>query len=162
MLEIEPAAPRRCSRSARLDLRARLRGGDGGARAPRCAERERALRMLARRQDGEPVAGDDEDWLLDASGSCAACRVPHAAMLEASVCYRALARRRANAGPRRAVTAPPRPLRTSRGTVELGGRPWLMGIVNATPDSFSDAGLHQTLEERVALAGSLLRSRRAI
>ncbi len=26
-----------------------------------------------------------------------------------------------------------------------------MGIVNATPDSFSDAGLHQTLEERVAL-----------
>jgi dihydropteroate synthase len=31
-----------------------------------------------------------------------------------------------------------------------------MGIVNATPDSFSDAGLHQTLEERVALAQSLL------
>jgi dihydropteroate synthase len=31
-----------------------------------------------------------------------------------------------------------------------------MGIVNATPDSFSDAGLHQTLGERVALAASLL------
>jgi dihydropteroate synthase len=42
--------------------------------------------------------------------------------------------------------------------MELGGRPWLMGIVNATPDSFSDAGLHQTLEERVALADSLLSS----
>ncbi|MGA2015006.1 MAG: dihydropteroate synthase [Solirubrobacteraceae bacterium] len=32
----------------------------------------------------------------------------------------------------------------------------LMGIVNATPDSFSDAGLHQTLDERVALAARLL------
>jgi dihydropteroate synthase len=31
-----------------------------------------------------------------------------------------------------------------------------MGIVNATPDSFSDAGLGQTLEERVALARTLL------
>jgi dihydropteroate synthase len=53
------------------------------------------------------------------------------------------------------VSAPPRPLRTTRGTIELGGRPWLMGIVNATPDSFSDAGLHRTLEDRVALAASL-------
>jgi dihydropteroate synthase len=31
-----------------------------------------------------------------------------------------------------------------------------MGIVNATPDSFSDAGLNQTLDERVALARELL------
>jgi dihydropteroate synthase len=31
-----------------------------------------------------------------------------------------------------------------------------MGIVNATPDSFSDAGRYQTLEERVQLARSLL------
>jgi dihydropteroate synthase len=31
-----------------------------------------------------------------------------------------------------------------------------MGIVNATPDSFSDSGEHQTLEERVELAASLL------
>jgi dihydropteroate synthase len=31
-----------------------------------------------------------------------------------------------------------------------------MGIVNATPDSFSDAGLHPTLEDRVALAQALL------
>jgi dihydropteroate synthase len=56
------------------------------------------------------------------------------------------------------VIAPPRPLRTTRGPVELGGRPWLMGIVNATPDSFSDAGLHRTFEQRVALADSLLSS----
>jgi dihydropteroate synthase len=38
----------------------------------------------------------------------------------------------------------------------LGPEPWLMGIVNATPDSFSDAGLHQTLDERVGLAASLI------
>jgi len=31
-----------------------------------------------------------------------------------------------------------------------------MGVVNATPDSFSDAGLHQTLQQRVELARSLL------
>ena len=34
----------------------------------------------------------------------------------------------------------------------LGGEPWLMGIVNATPDSFSDGGRHPTLEARMALA----------
>jgi dihydropteroate synthase len=56
------------------------------------------------------------------------------------------------------VTAPPRPFRTARGTLELGGPPWLMGIVNATPDSFSDAGRHRTLADRVALADSLLSS----
>jgi dihydropteroate synthase len=31
-----------------------------------------------------------------------------------------------------------------------------MGIVNATPDSFSDSGAHRTLEDRVALAAALL------
>jgi dihydropteroate synthase len=54
------------------------------------------------------------------------------------------------------VSARPLTLRTSAGELELGGAPWLMGIVNATPDSFSDAGLHQTLEERVARAAELL------
>ncbi len=38
----------------------------------------------------------------------------------------------------------------------LDGSPWLMGIVNATPDSFSDAGLHPTLAARVALAQELI------
>jgi len=41
-------------------------------------------------------------------------------------------------------------------TLDLGGRPWLMGIVNATPDSFSDAGERRTLDARVALARELL------
>jgi dihydropteroate synthase len=54
------------------------------------------------------------------------------------------------------VSAPRRTLATSRGELALGGRPLLMGIVNATPDSFSDAGLAQSLEARVELARALL------
>jgi dihydropteroate synthase len=54
------------------------------------------------------------------------------------------------------MSGPSRRLATSAGELELGDTPLLMGIVNATPDSFSDAGLHQTLEDRVELARSLL------
>ena len=54
------------------------------------------------------------------------------------------------------MTAPARQLFTTRGTLELGGKPLLMGIVNASPDSFSDAGIARTLEEQVELARSLL------
>jgi len=55
--------------------------------------------------------------------------------------------------------APARTLRTSDGELSLGGAAGalLMGIVNATPDSFSDAGLAQTVEARVGLAATLLR-----
>jgi dihydropteroate synthase len=57
------------------------------------------------------------------------------------------------------MTAPALSLRTTEGTVTLGGAdaaPEIMGIVNATPDSFSDAGLERTLDARVALAARLL------
>ena len=54
------------------------------------------------------------------------------------------------------MTPRPLTLATCAGELALGGQPWLMGIVNATPDSFSDAGLHQTLEQRVELAAALL------
>lgn len=54
------------------------------------------------------------------------------------------------------MTIPPRALQTARGTLALGGRPWLMGIVNATPDSFSDGGERGSLDQRVALAAQLL------
>ena len=55
------------------------------------------------------------------------------------------------------MTAPARSLLLCGERFELGGeRPWLMGIVNATPDSFSDAGLAQTLAQRVELARTLL------
>jgi len=40
--------------------------------------------------------------------------------------------------------------------LELGGRAWLMGIVNASPDSFSDGGRYATLQAQLELAGSLL------
>jgi dihydropteroate synthase len=43
-------------------------------------------------------------------------------------------------------------------TLALGERPWLMGIVNASPDSFSDAGAHPDLDARVALATKLVRA----
>ncbi len=55
-----------------------------------------------------------------------------------------------------APAAPHHTLRAGARTLELGERPWLMGIVNATPDSFSDAGERRTLDERVALARELL------
>jgi len=54
------------------------------------------------------------------------------------------------------MIAPARELRARQRTLALGRRPWLMGIVNATPDSFSDAGLHDSLRARVELARSLL------
>jgi dihydropteroate synthase len=47
-------------------------------------------------------------------------------------------------------------VRAGTRTLSLGTRPWLMGIVNATPDSFSDGGRHPTLEARVGLARELL------
>jgi dihydropteroate synthase len=52
--------------------------------------------------------------------------------------------------------APHLTVRAGDRTLALGERPWLMGIVNATPDSFSDAGERRTLEQRVALARELL------
>jgi dihydropteroate synthase len=54
------------------------------------------------------------------------------------------------------LRAPLRRLRACELTLELGDRPWLMGIVNASSDSFSDGGEHRTLEEKVTLASRLL------
>ena len=54
------------------------------------------------------------------------------------------------------MTAPARRLLTATGELALGGGPWLMGIVNATPDSFSDGAIGRSLEDRVALAAALL------
>ncbi len=47
-------------------------------------------------------------------------------------------------------------LRLGGRELDLGARPLLMGIVNATPDSFSDAGDHPTLEARTAHAAALV------
>jgi dihydropteroate synthase len=47
-------------------------------------------------------------------------------------------------------------LRLRDRVLELGPRPLLMGIVNATPDSFSDEGDHTTATERMEHAVALL------
>jgi hypothetical protein len=84
---IEPAAVAALLGRARLRLRAELRGS--AEPASDCPERERALRTATLRQDKETVFGADDDWLMEHLGHCNACARSHAAMLEASVCYRA-------------------------------------------------------------------------
>lgn len=41
-------------------------------------------------------------------------------------------------------------------TLDLAGRTWVMGVVNVTPDSFSDGGRHATPEAALARARELL------
>ena len=53
------------------------------------------------------------------------------------------------------MSAPILTLRAGDGSVELGRRPWLMGIVNASPDSFSDSGLHRDRDSQLRLAAEL-------
>ncbi len=49
-------------------------------------------------------------------------------------------------------------LHTARGELSFGGRMQIMGIVNATPDSFSDGPTRRSLEDRVALAAAQLQA----
>jgi dihydropteroate synthase len=46
-------------------------------------------------------------------------------------------------------------LRLRDRVLEIGARPLLMGIVNASPDSFSDGGAHPALEDQVAHGDAL-------
>ena len=55
-----------------------------------------------------------------------------------------------------ARAAPLRRLRARELELALGERPWLMGVVNASPDSFSDGGRRASLEQQVEHAGELL------
>jgi dihydropteroate synthase len=54
------------------------------------------------------------------------------------------------------VSAPLHRVRAGDRVLELGARPWLMGIVNASPDSFSDGGSRPTLDAQLELADELL------
>jgi dihydropteroate synthase len=54
------------------------------------------------------------------------------------------------------VSAPPRTLRAGGRRLTLAGAPLLMGIVNATSDSFSDAGELPDVDTRVARARELV------
>jgi hypothetical protein len=91
VMEVEPASVAPLLARARLRLRAERRGQPSGGAG--CSERDRALRALARRQDSEPLSSDDDRWLLSHLVECEPCGRAHAAMLEASVCYRAWPRR---------------------------------------------------------------------
>ena len=84
---VEPAAVAPLLARARLRLRSELRG----TRPPgdECPEHDRAQRTIALRQDSEPVLEADDEWLIEHLGHCTSCARAHAAMLEASVCYRA-------------------------------------------------------------------------
>ena len=53
------------------------------------------------------------------------------------------------------MNAPARTLVARGVELELGARPLLMGIVNASPDSFSDGGRHRDLDAQLALAAQL-------
>jgi dihydropteroate synthase len=52
--------------------------------------------------------------------------------------------------------APARTLKAGAHTLTLGERPLLMGIVNASPDSFSDGGRRRTLDAQAQLAEELI------
>ncbi len=54
------------------------------------------------------------------------------------------------------MSAPRRTLSACELELELGDRPWLMGVVNASPDSFSDGGVYGDLDGRLELARRLL------
>lgn len=55
-----------------------------------------------------------------------------------------------------AVSAPSHRVKAGTRLLELGQRPWLMGIVNASPDSFSDGGRYRSLADRLELARELI------
>lgn len=87
-LELDADAVAELIARARLELRARLRGGNPEA-GEGCADRGRALIALARRQDGEQLAAGEDDWVREHMAACPPCERAHAAMYEASACYRA-------------------------------------------------------------------------
>lgn len=84
---LDPPAVGSLLAQARLQFRAQRRGGADATAG--CEQRERVLSIIARRQDGEPRAPEDDDWLMDHLVVCRSCEEAHAAMLEGSVCYRA-------------------------------------------------------------------------
>ncbi len=54
------------------------------------------------------------------------------------------------------VTRSPRTIRGPHRSFVVGDRPRVMGVVNVTPDSFSDGGLHRDVKEAVAHAEYLV------
>jgi hypothetical protein len=92
VMALEPPAVALLLARARVALRDELRGRYGREATP-CAERARALRILARRQDSESLEVADTTWIFAHMGECPGCERAHAMMLEASFRYRAWVRR---------------------------------------------------------------------
>ena len=89
VMGLDPAAVAPLLARARLRLRAELRGAAPEPRQ-RCARSTTGRCALATpRRTASRSPLEDDDWLLDISAGCAECETAHAAMLEASVCYRA-------------------------------------------------------------------------
>jgi hypothetical protein len=86
VMEIDAAAVAPLLARARLRLRQERR--DVSVQGS-CDDADRALRVLARRQDSEPLSAEDDHWLHGHLLACATCNATHAAMIESSVCYRA-------------------------------------------------------------------------
>ena len=76
---------------ARLNLRAELRGAALGSIAGDSPECERALPLIARRDDGELGDAGEAAWLESHLSGCHGCRLGSEAMQEAGVSYRAWA-----------------------------------------------------------------------
>jgi RNA polymerase sigma factor (sigma-70 family) len=74
---------------ARIKLRDELRGGALASVAGSTEECERALPLLALRQDGQLRDAEQRSWLAAHVGGCETCRVSQAAMQEAGLSYRA-------------------------------------------------------------------------
>jgi hypothetical protein len=89
VMQIDRAAVAPLLARARLRLRAARRATEIDPAGAACPDRDRALRILACRQDSEPLSQEDDEWIMSHLAACAACDMAHAAMLEASVCYRA-------------------------------------------------------------------------
>jgi hypothetical protein len=83
---IAPAAVAPLLARSRLGLHSKLRAQP--VDTDDCPERERTVRTVTLRQDGEEVGLADDDWLIEHLGHCAGCGRAHAAMLEGSVRYR--------------------------------------------------------------------------
>jgi len=56
----------------------------------------------------------------------------------------------------RSLDATPKPMKLGRHLLSFGGRPLMMGVLNVTPDSFSDGGLYLAPEDAIAQGEALV------
>ncbi len=87
VIALEPSAVAALLARARIALHAHLRGFSVVSGAG-CAGADRALGLLARRQDAEALVQTEVEWLMAHLADCRVCERAHGAMLEASIRYR--------------------------------------------------------------------------